>query len=115
MDYSTLKTPELCYVDFCLLPLGTGSPSVANEIAEVQKLIRSSGLKHTMHSAGTTIEGSWDDVMGIVGKAHTLVHQKGVARVQTSMRAGSRTDKVQHFEDKVKKVEDLLSKDAQSA
>jgi len=35
--------------------LGTGSPSVSREIADVQKLIRSSGLKYCMHSAGTTV------------------------------------------------------------
>ena len=28
---------------------------MAQEIADVQKLIRASGLKHTMHSAGTTV------------------------------------------------------------
>ncbi|PKS11938.1 hypothetical protein jhhlp_001234 [Lomentospora prolificans] len=113
IDYSTLKTPELCYADFCLLPLGTGSASVSTEIAEVQKLIRSSGLKYCMHSAGTTVEGSWEEVMTIIGKAHALVHQAGVARIQTSMRVGTRTDKVQPFEDKVKKVEELLAKEGQ--
>lgn len=35
--------------------VGTGTPSVSCEIAEVQKLIRSSGLKFSMHSAGTTV------------------------------------------------------------
>lgn len=113
MDYSTLKTPDACYADFCLIPLKTGSVSVAQEIADVQRLIRSSGLKYSMHSAGTTVEGSWDEVMGIIGKAHSLVHQSGAPRIQTSMRVGTRTDKVQHFEDKVKKVEEILAKDEQ--
>lgn len=43
-----------------------------------------------MHSAGTTIEGSWDDVMRAVGQAHAVVHAMGVVRVQTSMRVGTR-------------------------
>lgn len=64
-----------------------------------------------MHSAGTTVEGSWDDVFKVIGQAHTLVHQRGVARVQTSLRAGTRTDKKQGAEDKVKRVEDILSRD----
>ena len=29
------------------------------------------------------IEGSWDDVMRVIGQAHTLVHENGVVRVQT--------------------------------
>lgn len=35
-------------------------------------------------------EGSWDDVMRLIGQAHTLVHENGVARVQTDIRAGTR-------------------------
>ncbi|KAK1750722.1 YkoF-like protein [Echria macrotheca] len=107
-NYSDIKTPERCYVDFCLVPVGTASASVANEVAAVQKLLRASGIKHTMHSAGTTVEGTWDQVFTIIGKAHSLVHSSGVVRIQTSMRVGTRTDKTQTAEDKVKRVEDIL-------
>lgn len=55
MNYSSIKTPERCYADFCLIPVGTGTLSVAKEIAEVQRLLKASGLKYTMHSAGTTV------------------------------------------------------------
>jgi uncharacterized protein (TIGR00106 family) len=109
MDYSSIPTPAACYVDFCLIPVGTGSVSVAAEIAEVQRVLQASGLKYTMHSAGTTVEGSWDDVMAVVGRAHAVVHQRGVVRVQSSMRVGTRTDKSQTAEDKVKRVADLLA------
>ncbi|KAI0166472.1 YkoF-like protein [Xylariaceae sp. FL1272] len=110
MDYSSIPTPERCYADFCLIPVGTGSISVAEEVAEVQKLLNASGLTCTMHSAGTTVEGSWDEVMKVIGQAHSVVHAKGVVRVQTSMRVGTRTDKKQTAADKVKRVEDLLAK-----
>ncbi|KAK4239776.1 hypothetical protein C8A03DRAFT_42636 [Achaetomium macrosporum] len=112
-DYSNVPTPARCYVDFCLIPVGTGHPSVAEEVAEVQKLLKASGLSYTMHSAGTTVEGSWDEVMKVIGQAHTVVHQKGAVRVQTSMRAGTRTDKAQTAEQKVKRVEEILAKDGQ--
>jgi len=36
------------------------------------------------------IEGSWDDVLRLIGRAHTLVHQGGVLRVQTDIRVGTR-------------------------
>lgn len=39
--------------------VGTGNVSVANEVAEVQKLLKASGLKYTMHSAGTTVGESF--------------------------------------------------------
>jgi hypothetical protein len=35
--------------------VGTGNVSVAKEVAEVQKLLKASGLTYTMHSAGTTV------------------------------------------------------------
>ncbi|PSR75465.1 YkoF-like protein [Coniella lustricola] len=111
MNYSGVATPERCYVDFCLIPVGTASLSVANEVAAVQKLLKESGLTYTMHSAGTTVEGSWDEVMAVVGKAHAVVHAMGVGRVQSSMRVGTRTDKKQTAADKVKRVEDLLAED----
>lgn len=47
--------------------------------------------------------------MRVIGQAHTLVHQNGVLRVQTDIRAGTRTDKEQHFAEKVSKVESLLA------
>ncbi|KJZ72206.1 UPF0045 protein ECM15 [Hirsutella minnesotensis 3608] len=111
MDYSSIPVPETCYADFCLIPVGTGTASVAEEVAEVQRLLRASNIKHTMHSAGTTVEGSWDEVMTAIGKAHTVVHRRGVARVQSSMRVGSRTDKKQTAEEKVRKVEAMLEGD----
>ncbi|TPX10859.1 uncharacterized protein E0L32_008248 [Thyridium curvatum] len=113
MDYKSIQVPGACYADFCLIPVGTGSPSVSTEVAEVQKLLKASGLKYTMHSAGTTVEGNWDEVFKVIGQAHTLVHSRGVARVQSSMRVGTRTDKKQTPEDKVRKVEEILAREQQ--
>ncbi|XMA19748.1 hypothetical protein WAI453_012539 [Rhynchosporium graminicola] len=109
IDYANLATPVACIADFCLIPIGTPTASVSNEVAAVQRLMKASGLSYTMHSAGTTVEGSWDAVMHLIGQAHTLVHQNGVVRVQTDIRAGTRTDKSQSFSDKVKKVETILA------
>lgn len=56
-------------------------------------------------------EGSWDEVMHIIGQAHTLLHGQGVVRIQTDIRVGTRTDKSQGMGDKVRAVEELLAKD----
>ncbi|KAK2667192.1 MTH1187/YkoF-like protein [Fusarium oxysporum f. sp. vasinfectum] len=37
------------------IQIGTGNPSIAAELAEVQRYLKSSGLKHTMHSTGTML------------------------------------------------------------
>ncbi|KAL8793181.1 MAG: hypothetical protein Q9195_004211 [Heterodermia aff. obscurata] len=57
------------------------------------------------------LEGSWDEVMRLIGQAHVMLHHQGIVRIQTDIRVGSRTDKKQSFGDKVKAVEDLLAKD----
>ncbi|KAK5735760.1 UPF0045 protein M15 [Elasticomyces elasticus] len=123
------------HIDFCIVPIGTPTASVSAEVAEVQRLLKKSGIKYSMHSAGTTIEvsleeilireawranthrlqkGSWEECMKLIGQCHSLLHANGVVRIQSDIRVGSRTDKKQGFEDKVKAVEDLLAKDEQS-
>ncbi len=47
----------------------------------------------------------------LIGQAHTILHEKGIVRIQTDIRIGSRTDKAQTMEDKVAAVEKLLSTD----
>ncbi|KAL8653884.1 MAG: hypothetical protein Q9210_001835 [Variospora velana] len=64
-----------------------------------------------MHSAGTTVEGPWDEVMRLIGQAHVMLHKKGVMRIQTDIRVGSRIDKKQSFNDKVTAVNELLAAD----
>lgn len=128
-DFTTLATPPVCVADFCLIPIGTPTASVSNEVAQVQRLLKKCGLSYSMHSAGTTVgkirvrcvligsacsfpsEGSWDDVMKVIGQCHSMLHERGVLRIQSDIRVGTRTDKKQRFEDKVKKVESLLAKD----
>ncbi|CAH2446622.1 hypothetical protein PP7435_CHR1-0763 [Komagataella phaffii CBS 7435] len=100
-----------CIADICLIPIGTGSPSVSNEITIIERHIRSSHLRSTLHSAGTTIEGPWDEVMVLIGELHELLHSLGVHRIQSDIRVGTRDDKAQTAKDKVdvveKKLEDM--------
>ena len=56
-------------------------------------------------------EGSWDQVMHTIGQAHSLLHANGVVRIQTDIRVGSRTDKRQSADDKVKSVNKILRDD----
>lgn len=57
------------------------------------------------------MEGSWAQVMEIIGQCHSLLHANGVVRIQTDIRVGSRTDKKQTAADKVNAVEKLLAED----
>jgi hypothetical protein len=54
-DLTNLPTPPACIADFCIIPLGTPTASVSKEVAQVQRLLKKSGLSYSMHSAGTTV------------------------------------------------------------
>lgn len=94
--------------DVCIVPIGAGV-SVSREVTECERILRASGLKTSLHAYGTNIEGEWDEVFSAVKRCHEALHTMGVQRVSTSIRVGSRTDKPQTMEDKVRKVEDGLA------
>ncbi|EDO18072.1 hypothetical protein Kpol_1045p59 [Vanderwaltozyma polyspora DSM 70294] len=89
-----------CVADLCVVPVGTNSVSGSDFVAILQKKIHSSGLKSTLHSAGTTIEGNWDDVVTLVGELHEFGHENGFVRIHSHLRLSTRTDKEPHIGDK---------------
>jgi uncharacterized protein YqgV (UPF0045/DUF77 family) len=68
-------------------------------------------FSHAYVPANKHTEGSWDEVMRVIGQAHCLLHTNGVVRIQSDIRVGSRTDKKQSPADKVAKVQQLLAQD----
>nr|XP_031862310.1 uncharacterized protein CI109_002275 [Kwoniella shandongensis]KAA5529382.1 hypothetical protein CI109_002275 [Kwoniella shandongensis] len=60
-----MSTSLYAVADFCLIPVGLPQPSVAPQIAEVQRVLEKSGLEFKLHGYGTNLEGPWDDVMRV--------------------------------------------------
>jgi uncharacterized protein (TIGR00106 family) len=94
--------------DVCIIPLGVGA-SVSREVTECERILRESGLKTKLHAYGTNVEGEWDEVMAAVKRCHERLHEMGVPRISTNIRIGTRIDKPQTMEDKIRKVEQALS------
>lgn len=90
------------------MQIGTASASVLDEIAAITLMARQSHLECILHSAGTTIEGPWDEVTDLIGQFHQRLHEKGVVRIQSDIRIGTRTDKHQRPGDKIRVVEEKL-------
>ena len=97
-------------VDLCVVPIGVGL-SVSKYIAECEKIIKNAGLKSMLHAYGTNIEGEWDDVFAAVKKCHERVHEMGAPRISSTLRVGTRTDRDQTMDDKIKSVQLKISKD----
>ena len=94
-------------VDLCIVPLGVGV-SLSSYIAECEKSLTEAGLKISLHSYGTNIEGEWDDVFAAIKRCHEKVHAMGAPRITTTIKAGTRTDRDQTMEDKVRSVREKL-------
>ena len=94
-------------VDFCLVPIGVGV-SVSQYIAECEKILNEAGLKTQLHAYGTNIEGEWEDVFSAVKRCHERVHDMGAPRISSTIRLGTRTDRDQTMEDKIKSVQEKL-------
>ena len=94
-------------IDLSVVPIGVGV-SVSAYVAACERVLQEAGLSHTLHAFGTNIEGEWDDVFAAVKRCHEVVHQMGAPRVHSSLRVGTRTDKAQSLDDKVRSVEEKL-------
>ena len=97
-------------VDLCVVPIGVGL-SVSKYIAECEKIIKMAGLKSMLHAYGTNIEGEWDDVFAAVKKCHERVHEMGAPRISSTLRVGTRTDREQTMDDKIKSVKLKIAED----
>ena len=95
-------------VDLCVVPLGVGV-SVSKYVALCQKILEDAGLKINLHAYGTNIEGEYDQVFAAIRRCHEEIHAAGAPRISTTIKLGSRIDRVQTMVDKMKSVEDKLA------
>ncbi|QXE89659.1 MTH1187 family thiamine-binding protein [Geomonas subterranea] len=94
-------------VDLCIVPLGVGV-SLSSYIAACEKVLNDAGLKIALHSYGTNIEGEWDDVFAAIKRCHETVHAMGAPRITSTVKLGTRTDREQSMEDKIRSVKEKM-------
>lgn len=96
-------------LDFSVVPIGVGL-SLSEYVAACERVLKEAGLKTKLHAYGTNVEGDWDAVFAAVKKCHETLHEMGVPRISTNIRVGTRTDRGQAMDDKVKSVRQKLEK-----
>jgi uncharacterized protein (TIGR00106 family) len=94
-------------VDLCIVPIGVGV-SLGSYIAACEKVLTKAGLAIMLHANGTNIEGEWDPVMQAVKECHETLHKMGVPRITSTLHLGTRVDREQTMEDKIRSVEEKL-------
>ena len=94
-------------IDLCVVPLGVGI-SVSQYIAECEKILNEAGLDTNLHAYGTNVAGDWDDVFSAVRRCHERVHDLGAPRITTTIKVGTRTDRLQTIKEKIVSVQQKL-------
>lgn len=94
-------------IDLCVVPLGVGI-SVSKYIAECEKILNDAGLETNLHAYGTNVAGDWDDVFTAVRQCHERVHDLGAPRITTTIKVGTRTDRLQTIKEKIVSVQQKL-------
>lgn len=94
--------------DVCVAPIGVGI-SLSPYVAACEKVLQDAGLKLHLHAYGTNVEGEWEAVFAAIQRCHEVVHAMGAPRVSTVIHVGTRTDRDQTIEDKVRSVESKLN------
>jgi uncharacterized protein (TIGR00106 family) len=93
--------------DLSVVPIGVGV-SLSQYVAACERVLREAGLSIRLHAYGTNIEGEWDEVFAAIRRCHEVVHEMGAPRISTTLRIGTRTDRTQTMDDKVRSVETKL-------
>jgi uncharacterized protein (TIGR00106 family) len=94
-------------VDLCVVPMGVGV-SVSEYVAACERVLAQADLETRLHGCGTNIEGEWDEVFGAIKRCHEVVHEMGAPRITSTIHLGTRTDRDQSIDDKVRSVRQKL-------
>jgi uncharacterized protein (TIGR00106 family) len=99
--------------DLTVLALGRKELSASEYIAEIQRRLRKQErVRFHMHAMGTSLEGTTEDILAVVGELHSVPFEQGVQRVYTVLKLDERRDRPgQSLQDKVRSVEDRLGDD----
>ena len=96
--------------DLTVIALGCPDASASEYVAEIQRrLAEQDRVRYRMHATGTSLEGSTEDILAVVGELHAVPFESGVPRVYTVLKLDERRDRPdQTLDDKVRAVEERL-------
>lgn len=100
--------------DLTVIGLGRPGASASAYVAEIQRrLAAQDRVRYRLHAMGTSLEGSTEDILAVVGELHAVPFELGLPRVYTVLKLDERRDRPdQTLDDKVDAVERLLKDDS---
>ncbi|HOG18643.1 MAG: hypothetical protein A4E73_02150 [Syntrophaceae bacterium PtaU1.Bin231] len=94
-------------IDLAMFPTDKGE-SVSPYVSRIIRIIRDSGLPYRFGPMGTSIEGEWEEVMGLVTRCFEEL-KKDSGRIYATMKIDYRKGKGGRIESKIRSVESKLS------
>ncbi len=96
--------------DFSVIPLGGESAGASEYLAEIRRrLERQDRVRFEMRAMGTSLEGSTEDILALVGEMHRVPLEMGLPRAYTILKLDERRDRPdQTLADKERAVERRL-------
>jgi len=94
--------------EISVVPVGTGSTSVSEYVAEAQRVIKKSGLKSHLSPMCTSVEGELPQILELTREMHEACFLRGARRVLTTLKIDDRRDKPLTMDGKVHSVEKRL-------
>ena len=95
-------------VAFSVVPLDKGE-SLSAYVANIIDLIDQSGLPYRLTPMNTIVEGSWDDVMGLIRRCHELMMEDS-RRVYTCISIDDRKGRQDAISRKIESIEEKLGR-----
>jgi len=95
----------MALVEFSIIPIGTGSPSLSRYIARAVEVLQGEkDIKYELTAMGTIIEGDLAQLMTLVEKMHEAIFDAGVMRVVTTVKIDDRRDKASSLSGKLESL-----------
>ncbi len=95
-------------LELSVIPLGRGR-SISADLADLVKIIDASGLDYRLTAAGTILEGTWDQLLGVAKKCHSAMLHK-TERVITLMKIDDYAERSGRLAGSVASVEKKVGK-----
>jgi uncharacterized protein (TIGR00106 family) len=95
--------------DLTVIALGREDVSASGYIAEIQRRLSAQDrVRYVLHAMGTSLEGTTEDILEVVGELHAVPFEQGAPRVYTVLKLDDRRDREQTLDDKVASVHEQM-------
>lgn len=99
----------MALMNLTIIPLGSGSTSMGEYVAAIQKTLEEADFPYKLTDMGTIIEGSTKDLLALAAQLTEIPFNRGVHRVVTQISLDDRRDKKVALGNKTTSVEGLLN------